>query len=160
MRFLSNNSTADADEVQVPFIPMADLMFNLLIFFILTSIFAVLETQIGIELPSATTSEAAARNLRTIIINVDARGNIRLNDLDFTMDKLEETLKSLVISDRDSQSKDRTSVIIRADKNTRHGRIIEILDACTRVDIQDVGFMTLKERPPSGNDAASGGGGS
>lgn len=160
MRFLSNNSAADADEVQVPFIPMADLMFNLLIFFILTSIFAVLETQIGIELPSATASEAAARNLRTIIINVDAQGNIRLNDLDFTMERLEETLKSLVKSDEESPSKDRTSVIIRADKNTRHGRIIEILDACTRVDIQDVGFMTLKERPPSGNDAASGGGGS
>ncbi len=140
MRFNSKNSWVETDEVQIPFIPMADLMFNLLIFFILTSIFSVLETQIGIELPAAASSEAASRTIDTIIINVDARGNIRVNDRDFTIDQLEQTLKDLA-------GLGSTAVLIRADKNTRHGRIIEILDACASVDIKDISFVTLKERP-------------
>lgn len=136
MRF---NRKEEPAEDSFNFTAMMDVMFILLIFFITTSIFSELESEVGIQLPSAEASETKQRTRTKIIINIDANGEISVNNRVFTLQKLEETLSLL-------SEEGATSVAIRADAETPHGRTIDVLDAAAKADITDIGFVTLKER--------------
>lgn len=136
MRF---NRREEPAEDSFNFTAMMDIMFILVIFLMTTSLFSELESEVGIQLPSAEAAQTAQRTRTKIIINIDAQGEITINNRVFTLQKLEETLSLLA-------EEGATSVAIRADADTPHGRTIDVLDAAAQADITDIGFVTLQER--------------
>lgn len=145
MRF--NRKGGNVEDTLFPFTAMMDAMFILVIFFVTTSVFSDLETELGIRLPGAESSDYQTRQRTKIIINVDANGQFTINQRAFTLPELEGTLMKLAEIGG-------SSVAIRADANAAHQKVMDVLDACTKADIVDVGFVTLKERP---SDPAEGG---
>lgn len=138
MNFRKNLNTR---EPGFPLAPMIDIMFLLLIFFMATAIFSQWETKIGITVPTADSSVQGARQPGEIIINMDAEGNIVVNGVQISANRLKNLLSQVAERFREQP------VIIRADADTRHKRVVEVLDICRQVDIWNVAFATVPDKP-------------
>ncbi len=117
--------------------PMIDVMFLLLIFFMVASILAQWETKVGITVPTADTGVRSGRTPGEIIINIDKNGRIFINNAQMDLKRLEALLAKV------AQTYEAQPVIIRADGATHHDRVIAVLDICRKVDIWNVSFATL-----------------
>ena len=123
----------------VPMAPLIDIVFLTLVFFMTTAVFSTMESEIDIDLPTADTAEE--RTLRThgeIYINLREDGGIVLNNRELTLAELEDVLN------RVAEYFPGGSVIIRGDREARHGRTIDILDLCRKADIQQVYFQAVR----------------
>ncbi len=117
--------------------PMIDIVFLLLIFFMVASIYGQWESKIGINVPTADSGVDASRTPGEIIINLDKDGNIFVNSMSFTPEKLQDLLNQIVEKFKGHP------VIIRADKETDYKDVITIIDICRKVDIWNISFATL-----------------
>jgi biopolymer transport protein ExbD len=120
--------------------PMIDVVFLLLIFFMVTMIFAQWETKIGIEVPTADSSVMQTRRPGEIIVNLDKEGHIFINNVELSPDRLEALLSNIAHTFAGNP------VIIRADRETNHESVMLVLDVCRKVDIWNVSFATLPEK--------------
>lgn len=126
--------------------PLIDVVFLLLIFFLLSSPF-IFQHGIKVKLPEAATEEVQPK--RDIFITIDKDGVIYLNDKITDIEALSSELKRLILEDK------QRFVIIRADKDTRHGRVVEVLDVSKMVGVERLGIATspkIIDEKEEGND--------
>lgn len=123
----------------VPMAPLIDIVFLTLVFFMVTSVYSTLESEIDITLPTASTAELDERMQGEIFINLREDGQIVLNGREVDLDGLQEIL------DRVAQYFPGGSVIIRGDSKAELGRAIAILNTCRKADIQNISFAALQE---------------
>ncbi len=129
----------DREDVGFQIAPMIDIVFILLLFFIVTSVFYRLEAEMNIMIPTADEAQVSPRvGAGEIIINVRSDGGIVVNQREMSLDELVELLKRL------SDQYKGQPVIIRGDRKAYHERIMEILDACAKADIWNVSFAAQK----------------
>jgi len=124
----------EEDFPQINILPMIDIIFVILSFFIISSLYLVRLETIPVELPNAETSNQEKDSV--IVITLD------LEDKIFIDEKLVEI--SLVNNEVLSKIKNTNSrkVIIRADKNVRYGQVISILDILRKLDGIKIGVST------------------
>lgn len=128
----------------VPLAPLIDIVFLTLIFFMLTSVYANMESEIGITLPTAESSQVNDRTQGEIYINIRPDGAIVINDREVKPAELQDILNRVAAYFPGG------SVIIRGDRQAALGRAILVLDACRRADIQNVSFAAVPpEEPPA-----------
>ena len=125
----------------VPLAPLIDIVFLTLVFFMVTSIYSTLETEIDITLPTASSAQLDERTQGEIFINLKSDGSIVLNERIVSLEELRDVLS------RVAEYFPGGSVIIRGDRQANLGMAIAILDVCRQVDIQNVSFAAL---PPEG----------
>lgn len=116
--------------------PLIDIVFLLLVFFMLTSHF-VREDIINIELPEAETGESKNnnKNLQVIIRN---DGVFLYNDKEISSEKL-----VLVLTEDLKTQKDKV-VSIKGDRSTNLGKTVELIDLSRKAGAQGVDIVTLK----------------
>lgn len=112
--------------------PLVDVIFLLLIFFLLSSPF-VFQPGIRVRLPEATTEDVQPRN---IFITITKDGVLYLNGEITDIETLPSQLKGLILENGER------FVIIKADKDTRHERVVEVLDVSKMVGIEKLGIAT------------------
>ncbi len=98
---------------------LTDIVFLLLIFFLLSSSF-VIQSGIKVQLPKSTTGEQETQ--RQIIITVTEKGLIFLNDRQVTTETLGGQLAPLIGEDRDKM------VIIKADRTVSLQSAVQVMD--------------------------------
>ncbi|KPK38420.1 MAG: hypothetical protein AMJ78_10025 [Omnitrophica WOR_2 bacterium SM23_29] len=115
--------------------PLIDIIFLLLIFFLLTWNFLT-QSQAGIKvnLPKAVTSEAIAEE--SLIINITGENLIYLNDKIVTTRELISKLEGL--------SPRKKSLLIKADRRASLGRVVEVWDICRNAGISQVNIATTQ----------------
>ncbi|NMA43181.1 MAG: biopolymer transporter ExbD [Oligosphaeraceae bacterium] len=116
---------------------MVDIMFILLIHFMVATIFAQWENKIGIQVPSADSGLRIERQPGEVIVNIDQEGDIYINSRLVSAERLQSLLLEIADAFKNQP------VILRADKNTRHKDVIKVLDICRKADIWNVAFSTL-----------------
>jgi len=130
--------------------PLIDIVFLTLVFFMVTSVYGALESEVDITLPTAETAIQTQRNQGEIFINIRDDGAIVVNDREHTIPELQELL------DRVSELFPGGAVIVRGDRSAQLGRAIAVLDACRKADIQNVSFAaiepTRESRAPASGD--------
>ncbi|MDP8260063.1 MAG: biopolymer transporter ExbD [Candidatus Gygaella obscura] len=119
---------------QIDIAPLIDVMFLLLIFFLLTSNF-VMPSGIKVSLPEASTSEMITR--KNIIIVVTAENIIYLNGKLVTR----KELKDFLYKNRNKNM----PVLIQIDRKTSVGRLVEVWDACREHGFLEVNIATDNE---------------
>lgn len=150
---ISRRIPEDADGI--PLAPLIDIVFLTLIFFMVSSVYSVLESEIDIDLPTADNAAPLERAPGEIIINLLSPEDAHVVDgrtLDIVVNERAmdiESLKDLLT--RVAEYFPGGSVIIRGDTKAQLGRAIEIMDACSKADIQNVAFAALE--PQSGAPA-------
>ncbi len=136
----TSGKRAIADRPTIQMAPLIDIVFLLLIFFMSVSIFAQLETEINITVPTANESTDIKRSPGEIIINIRKDGTIIVNQRQLSYEDLERMLRRVAGLYRGQP------VIIRADRDTFHKHVIRVLDICAGADIWNVSFATMKEK--------------
>jgi biopolymer transport protein ExbD len=121
----------------VPMAPLIDIVFLTLVFFMMTSVYSSLESEIDIALPTAQSSQTSERLQGEIFVNLKEDGTIVLNEKVVALDELQNILN------RVAEHFPGGSVIIRGDRNANLGTALAILDCCRIADISNVAFATM-----------------
>ena len=106
-------------EGQIDLTPMLDVVFIMLIFFIVTSSF-VKEPGVEIFKPQAATTEACARG--TIIFAVDERGDIYYNKNKLKLDKVLRTAEAA------KKEAPQANIVVQVDRETPAYAVEELID--------------------------------
>lgn len=127
---LGRTRTRTAD-VALDMTPMIDIVFNLLIFFLIASNFYQEDRQLPVALPFASSGESISSMLRELIVNVDAEGNVFLGTRPADSSELDRTIRAAVSTN--AQQK----VTVRGDRRTAYSNVVRVLDICKSAGIQE-----------------------
>ena len=118
--------------------PLVDVLFLLLIFFLLTWNAARNENELDVKVPKASSAKEKTAPIGDVIVNVKADGNVVVNRRTLSGPELTELLKSLVQLDPDQ------AVVIRGDESGAYKNVIEVLNVCSEAGVTNVAFATAK----------------
>jgi len=116
-------------KVQINITSLIDVLFILLIFFLVTSTFLE-QPGMKLELPKA--KSANVEKVENMVVYIDADHQIFLNDKPVAIDRLENQLKDLITENEDP------TLVLRADKSVPHGLVVTAMDLA-----KQVGFKRL-----------------
>ena len=113
--------------------PMVDVMFLLLIFFMVSSIYYQLEKNLEVKVPKAESGSDVDRANVELIVNIDKTGSYFVNNIKMDIEGVREVLSDIVQKFNQSQP-----IIIRCDKDTPHKFFVKVFDICQALQIDDV----------------------
>lgn len=111
--------------------PMIDMVFLLLIFFLVATTFHQEEREMQIALPQASSSKPISAMLKEIIVNVDQHGSIIVGGRTIQPDQLLSIVEEAVTDNP------RQKVTVRGDRRTAYSDIVRVLDVCKKAGIQE-----------------------
>ncbi|MGB1446827.1 MAG: ExbD/TolR family protein [Arenicellales bacterium] len=135
-------SVPETEEVSINLTPLIDIVFLLLIFFMVSTTFQR-ETELEIALPEASAETSSEPIVSALILEIDATGAYRLSSQqsgkssDFAsvnIEQLSEMLKGL------SAKNDTATLVIKADAKTPHQAVVQALDAARKANLTRVKF--------------------
>ena len=122
--------------------PMIDMVFQLMIFFLVTIKMDQDMINKEIELSSAPHGPAIEeRDPRTIIIEVDRRGRVSVGNVRMSPDYLRGILRTAV-----NRSGYGIPVLVRGDQKTQHADIKTVMDICSSVGLWRIRFAAIKAK--------------
>jgi biopolymer transport protein ExbD len=129
------------DEPEPPFqiniVPMIDVIFAILTFFIISTLFLSRSEGLPVNLPGATTAQSQSQN--QVVVTIDAAGNLAFNRQSMLLDGIEAQVQALVLVGQ------QPLVVINADKAVTHGQVVEVMDRLRA--IQGVRLAIGTQRP-------------
>lgn len=125
------------DEFELNIIPMIDVIFAILTFFIISSLFLTRSESLPVNLPKADSSEVQERT--RITVTVEASGDIALNRESIALEDLQGGVRNLMGETQESV------IVINADEAVEHGRVIAVMDELRAIEGAALGIAT--ERP-------------
>ena len=126
MRFRSENE----ENFSLDLTPLVDVVFLLLIFFMVSTVFIDFKRQMDISLPSSKSS-APSEVLEPVRVEVTVDRQIFLNGEKINLKEFESALSRISASKK--------SAIIRADKNLPYGNVIKVMGMLQSAKILDIG---------------------
>ncbi len=125
------------DNVELNITPLIDVVFLLLIFFMVSTSFER-ESEINITLPEASEEYTEQKPL-AVNVAVDASGRVFVNGRPLVNSQLLTIREAL----RDAASGlDNPPVIINADEKATHDSVVRIMDAARQIDLVRITFAT------------------
>lgn len=126
-----NHSFTPEDQpiAEINIIPFVDIILVLLIIFMVATPFLI-KTGFSLQLPDA--SSASKITSSNVHITIHADGTVFLNKNSFTLEQLTSQLKN------NSAISPDTPVIIAADKNILHGKVIAVINAVQAAGLKRV----------------------
>jgi biopolymer transport protein ExbD len=125
------HDTEQESSIHIDFVPLADVLFNLLIFFLLATTIAQVEREMNVALPSAAAAAPITQELREIIINVDKDGKIMVAGKTTEPEQLRSEIESAV------KSNPQQKVSVRGDRTTAYANIAAALDICKAAGVAE-----------------------
>ncbi len=133
-------SAQEADsQVSIELMPLIDMVFLLLIFFLVATTFHQEEREMQIALPFANAAGPISANLREIIINVDQQGQIIVGGRPIEPNVLRELVEERVEVNPEQK------VAVRGDRGTAYANVVRVLDICKAAGIQQPYLDTVLE---------------
>lgn len=126
----------DASEESFNLTPLIDVVFLLLVFFLVATTFADEEVEMDLQLPDAASGEAGGDN-RQLVISIAENGAMRVAGREVTMEGLRQRLRA------EAQRDDEQEVQIRGDIRVHFGLVAEALDACRTASLSRVSIAAL-----------------
>jgi len=127
-------------EIAVNLTPLIDVVFLLLIFFMVSTSFTR-ETQIQLDLPKASI-EPLETKINSLEISIDKEGRYFVNGQGLVNDSIENLKKA--IGPIIKENKD-VSVIISADANTPYQSVVTAMDATSQLGVNNLKMATQRD---------------
>ena len=128
----------DDDAASVRIAPLLDVVFLLLIFFLVATTFYEIEKDMTIRLAEADGGSERTSAPEQIVVNVSEAGLLVVNQRLVTLEELATMLNEAKARD------DRLSVVIRCDRQARHADFVKVLGACEGAHVRQVSVATLQ----------------
>jgi len=131
--------TSQSDEPEINLTPLIDVVFLMLIFFMVTTTF-IREGNLAITLPEASLEPTVA-SADSVELVIDTQGNYVLDGREL-VNRQRETL---VLALRELTAGATPGIVIHADARTPHQAVVTALDAAGYVGIQQIAIATVPE---------------
>ncbi len=114
---------------RINILPMIDVIFAILVFFIVSSLYLTRSEGLPVNLPRATTAEV--QKTKQITVSLDEQGKLTIDSKPTQINQLKAEIEKLIETDSN------TTVIVNADKSVEHGQVVDIIDQLRQIpDIQ------------------------
>lgn len=123
--------------VEINMSPLIDMVFLLLIFFVVTTSF-VKETGIDVQRPTAATAEIKERG--NVLIGVTEDGRVFLDRKQIDVRSVRAHMARVLSENPES------SVVIVADKKSDTGVVIQVMDQCRLAGVENVSLAAALSR--------------
>ncbi|NJN74174.1 MAG: biopolymer transporter ExbD [Limnothrix sp. RL_2_0] len=120
--------------LSINLVPMIDVIFSILAFFILSTLFLVPSAGLDINLPEAIT--ATSQTDKALTIGVDKEGVIRFQEQTITLENLAAAIQA-------EMGENQKLVVIRADEAVNHGRVVEVMDQLRQISGIKLAIATI-----------------
>jgi biopolymer transport protein ExbD len=139
-------STTDDDELEINLTPLIDIVFLLLIFFMVSTTFTK-ESQLKIQLPKAEGEKATQQEIPKLIIEISSLGIYAVKGPDDAaarqiISTSPKALQRAIRAAAESQDKEKMVVIVRADKQTPHEAVVRALSVAAQLGLVRITFAT------------------
>jgi biopolymer transport protein ExbD len=123
--------------IHIDFIPMVDVLFNLVVFFLLATTIKQAEREMQIALPVARSGAPISAMMREIVVNVDAEGRMIVGGRPIASEDLRTIVSESVAANPEQK------VTVRGDRTTAYANIVAVLDICKGSGIQEPYLDTI-----------------
>ena len=110
---------------KIDILPMIDIIFSILAFLIISSLYLTRVDTISLDLPKA--SNSIKQNNKFVNISIDKSGNLFINKKRIKFQDIKVKVVNLT-------NENKNLVVLNADKNVSHGYVISVLDVLRSVD--------------------------
>lgn len=124
------------NHTHINIVPLVDMMFLLLLFFMLTSQL-IQEPAIRIRLPESNTAEVKSDEAKTILIT--QHGEIYFMDRKMDIQDLQRAIKEQI------RDRERDFLKIKADKEVSVGLLVSVIDEVRRSGVKNFSIITAKK---------------
>lgn len=121
---------------QINIVPMIDVIFAILTFFIMSTLFLSRTEGLPVNLPKA--SSGQGQPTTQIVVTIDSQGQLFLNQQPSTLEALNGQVQSLV------GNRPQLVVIINADQQVSHGRVVLVMDQLRRIPQVKLAIATVR----------------
>jgi biopolymer transport protein ExbD len=125
-------SSAPLNKARIEIIPMIDTMFFLLVFFMIATLTMTTLEGMPLNLPKPTESSSADDPPKKVTLAISKSGAMFYNEEKITIHELEARLRTLLYDGKEPL------VVIKADEEASHGRVIEVMDSIRNVGIVNI----------------------
>ena len=133
MYFKEKNETEDSINI----LPMIDIIFAILSFFIISSLYLTKIDTIKVNLPKSST--AVREQNKPQIITIDNNENIYFNSREISLTNMSSIIRKNI------ENLEEPIVILRADTSVKHGFIVNLLDELRKIENLKIGISTEKQ---------------
>ncbi|MCM0593624.1 MAG: ExbD/TolR family protein [Gloeotrichia echinulata DVL01] len=124
---------------QINIVPMIDVIFAILTFFIMSTLYLTRSEGLPVNLPKAASAQQQQqRSTEPITVTLDATGNISLNRKPVPLDGLANQVRGLIGANAEGL------VIINADERVNHGQVVAVMDRLRQVQGAKLAIATQK----------------
>jgi biopolymer transport protein ExbD len=130
-----------SEETRIELVPLIDVIFCILTFFLLAALQLTRQQAINVDLPKARTGESQMREM--MIVSIDNFGQTYVDQLPVNDNQLERILRTYRTKDPNGL------MVLYAPKEARYARVVEVLDRLREVGGDRVALATLPASTPS-----------
>jgi biopolymer transport protein ExbD len=123
--------------------PMIDVVFLLMIFFLVASKLDEADRFIDVVLPKASAAKPLTSRPREFLVNIDRDGKYFVGARPVSLADLQGQLKQAAVDNPKRQT-----VIVRADENAAHKFVVAAMNACVEAGIEDYQVQSAEEPQP------------
>lgn len=124
---------------QINIVPMIDVIFAILTFFIMSTLYLTRSEGLPVNLPKAATANQQAQN--PITVTIEAQGQLTLNRQPAQLADLPGRIRALM------GTQPQAAVVINADERVPHGRVIAIMDELRKIPGVKLAIATQRPQP-------------
>ncbi len=129
-----------AEELVLNLTPMIDVIFLLLIFFMVATTFQDPEKEMDVDLPAAGSGAAPVEQPDEIVINIKRDGTLVISGQETSREALD------LLLNRRAQENPDTPVTIRGDRFVHHETVVQVMDACGTAGLRQLSLGTLESQ--------------
>jgi biopolymer transport protein ExbD len=133
-------------DVRIEIIPLIDVIFCILVFFILGAVNFTRLSGLNVDLPQAETAQTQFSD--TLPVEIDALGQIKVDNTPLTEAQLSQLLGNYV------RQKPQGVVVLQADKLVSYGQVSRLIDALQKVGGSRVALGAIKQPPGDQNGSS------
>ncbi|WGV25336.1 ExbD/TolR family protein [Halotia branconii] len=123
---------------QISIVPMIDVIFAILTFFIMSTLFLTREEGLPVNLPQASSAKRATESAR-VTLTVDKAGKLFLNKQPISLEGLEAEVKAK------AKLAQPLIVVLNADEAVNHGKIVAVMDKVRQVKGTSLAIATRRD---------------
>ncbi|MEG4578503.1 biopolymer transporter ExbD [Microcoleus sp. MON1_C5] len=122
---------------QINIVPLIDVTFAILTFFIVSSLSLSKSEGLPVNLPKASTSQVQDSPAK-ITVTIDPQGKLMVDKKSVNLEQIESTVRQVMGSNPNSL------IVLNADKSVNHGNVVEVMDRLRRIKGAKLGIATVK----------------
>ena len=129
------------ENVEVNLTPLIDVVFLLLIFFMVTTTFDR-HAKLKVSLPESSVKSTQQQN-EPLVLSIDAKGNYFINDrqvVNKSLDTLKQAIQKTIGDKKD------VAMVLRADANTPHQAVVRAMDAASQLGLTKLSIATMESK--------------